>query len=630
MKHLYIKKKATDKLNEITKLYEDIAKSNKNKTSNVLMLVNNNMTKLTYQKTLNLEYSEEINIITYINFIKKEIVKFWPIVQKQLEDNNENTIAPTFINNSLSEYIINEKVNEKRYLEGYFNDITSNSRNISNSIRMNINKGAQALIDFKSIGEKIYLSKFNKSNLMRFSYSQMNEIIDYYIDTLLKNSMLDDSLSIYLYHNYLLNNQSYKEALKQSIDYLIVESLENCTTAEVDFIDFISEFTKDTYMYFDKTKDYSVFNNIDMEYLNDKIIKKIITKDIIEDIKIEDIYLLDTKVQLNENSQLYNEMIQASSEKVIELVRRGVEPKDIVIISPVNSNILDYQINNVLTKANIKVSNTKKDKKIIEYPYALALVVATCIFYDYVDYIKDEELINFIEIVLGINRIKALCIYKRPNESEEYQQLVTYIKDKRKDDINISEFLIRFYIDKLLNLKDGKENVKICKQIIQESDIFTNNISKLGLDRSKNKEKIFIEALKTTIKDFYSTIDINELKSRESVLIATPYSYISSRINRPIHIWVDIGSNAWNMKIEKDISNLIVLRKTFEERKIYTDMMEEKYKKYYLYNMIYNLLIDTKEVYAYKSEYTINGYIQESILYSLLLKLIDKKGGLDE
>ena len=52
--------------------------------------------------------------------------------------------------------------------------------------------------------------------------------------------------------------------------------------------------------------------------------------------------------------------------------------------------------------------------------------------------------------------------------------------------------------------------------------------------------------------------------------------------------------------------------------------IEEYYKKYYLYNMIYNLLINAKQVYAYKSEYTVNGYTQESILYSILLKLVSK------
>ena len=84
------------------------------------------------------------------------------------------------------------------------------------------------------------------------------------------------------------------------------------------------------------------------------------------------------------------------------------------------------------------------------------------------------------------------------------------------------------------------------------------------------------------------------------------------------------------MKIEKDISNLIVLRKTFEDKKIFTDTMEESYKKYYLYNMIYNLMTSVKEVYAFKSEYTVNGYIQESILYSLLLKLLNRGGDSNE
>ncbi len=37
---------------------------------------------------------------------------------------------------------------------------------------------------------------------MKFSYSQMDEIISYYINTLLSNSILDNSLSIYLYNNY--------------------------------------------------------------------------------------------------------------------------------------------------------------------------------------------------------------------------------------------------------------------------------------------------------------------------------------------------------------------------------------------------------------------------------------------
>ncbi|MGL4912508.1 MAG: hypothetical protein ACRC3Y_08750, partial [Romboutsia sp.] len=257
-------------------------------------------------------------------------------------------------------------------------------------------------------------------------------------------------------------------------------------------------------------------------------------------------------------------------------------------------------------------------------PYSNTLLVATCIFYDYEDYIKEEEYINFIEILLKVNRIQAFKIFKNKNESEELINLLQYIDSKKEKKLKISEFLIQFYIDKMLNLKYGRYNVNICKQIIHESDVFTQNIESLGLNKNKEKEKIFIEALKSTINDYYAMAQLQELNESNKVVITTPYSYISYNLDRPIQIWVDIGSNAWNMKIEKDISNIVVLRKSFKENKVYTDTMEENYKKYYLYNMIYNLLINAKDVYAYKSEYTVNGYIQESILYSLLLKILDK------
>lgn len=56
---------------------------------------------------------------------------------------------------------------------------------------------------------------------MIFSYSQMDEIIDYYINKLLENSMIDNSIAIYLYENYLINDDRYINHLSQEIKYLI-------------------------------------------------------------------------------------------------------------------------------------------------------------------------------------------------------------------------------------------------------------------------------------------------------------------------------------------------------------------------------------------------------------------------
>ena len=626
MIHLYRQKINKIKESSILDLYKNLLEKVNHKSESILFIVPNSATKLNYERTLDIEFSGALNITTYIGFIKKEVIKFWPLITQNCEQIKNKSISPIFIPNSLSEYIIINKVKEQRN-NGYFQDITATNRSIANSINNNINKSVLALIDFKTIGEKIYLSKKNKDNIMRFSYSQMDEVIDYYINILLENGMLDNSVAVYLYENYLLKSEIYIKYLSKNIKYLIVDSLESCSNAEVDFINLISNYTIDTHIYFNENRDYSLFNNIDMDYIYINIIDKIkdennnTTKNNIE---LSDIYLLPTKVILNEASQLYSEMIEEVANKVIELINSGTKLRDIAIISPINNTILDYEIKNILNSNNINVFNTKKHNKIVDYPYSNALVVAACIFYGCEEYIKEDEYISFIEILLNVNRIKAYKIYRNKEEDTDYKALEEYILSKRSENLKTSEFLIKFYIDKMLNLKDGIANVDTCKSIIYESEAFIENIKSLNLNKNNDEGKIFIEVLKSTINDYYKVSDIMQLKDSDNIILTTPYSYISYSIDRPIQIWVDIGSNAWNMKIEKDISNLIVLRKSFKENQIYTNEMEEYYKKYYLYNMIYNLLLESKEVYAYKSEYSVNGYIQESILYSILLKLVSK------
>ena len=619
------------KINSIINKYKELATKNNNRTEKILVLVPNSKIRLNYDRKIDINYSEAINTCTYSSFINKELIKFWPLIIKECKEIKNYSIKPIFISSSLSDYIINNMVSKKRNLEGYFEDITGSNRNIASSISYNMNKASQSLFDFSIIGERIYNSKTNRDKLNRYSYSQMNEIISDYIELLISNSMIDSSISMYLYNKYLLSNEIYINHLKANINYLIVDSLENCNSAEVDFISKLMDFTNEAYLYINETKDYASFNNVDKVYIQDKLFNRceIIDNYNIDKVDTKELIKLNKVIELNQNNQLYNEMISEVSEKVVKLINEGYKPRDIAIICPISNTIVDYQLKNTLSKNNIDLYNTKQDKRIIDYPYPHALMVAACIYYKCEELLNEEDYINFITLVLNTNKIKAFKIFKNKLDNEEYNKIIDYIRESRNKDINIYEFLMRFYIDILLNLKEGKKNVKICKKVIQESEVFTENISKLNLDTEKSKEKIFIEALKSSIKDYYSILDIEEFGEENSVVLTTPYTYISYNMKTPIQIWVDVGSNLWSMKGEKEISNVHVLKKSFTDKQIYTENMEEDYKRYYLFNTIYNLLINTDKVYAYKSEYTVNGYIQESILYSLLLKLIDK-GDFDE
>ena len=633
MKYLFKEVNLNKKKEKIINIYENIIKKNNYRSKNILFLVPNSITKLNYMRDINLPFSEELKITTYSHFVQSELIKYWPIVVKNCNQIKKDKISPSFISPSLSEYIIKSYIKKMREEENYFEDIVGTDKSICRNIMDNLSKACFNNLDINSIGEKIYDTKKNRNDLNRYSYSQMQEIIDYYVETLFLEGIIDNSLSIYLYNNFLLNNKDYKEKLKKEYKYLIVDSLENSSVSEGNLIDELMQSVEDAYIFYDKSKDYSSFKNVDIKYIEENILKRHFSehsedKFIFDEINIQTLYKEKNKINIDENSHLYDEMIEAVGNKIEELIRSGKNLKDIVIISPINNSILDYKICNKLKEKNIEIQNTKMDSKIIDHPYANALVVATCIFLNLQHFIKEEEYINFIEVLFEVNKIRAIKIYNTRHENEEYKNLIEFIRNKEKESLRISEFLLQFYIEKMLNLKNGKENVQFCKEIIKQGDIFSEILEDLNINK-KEKHEIFIKCLKENINDYYMSSDMEDMKKSNKIIIATPYTYINANINRKIQLWLDIGSNVWNMKIEKDISNPLVLRKSFKE-KIYSDEMEENYKKYYLYNLIYNLLINSEEVYAFKSDYSVNGFMQESMMYGLLLRLLDKGEKVDE
>ena len=388
-------------------------------------------------------------------------------------------------------------------------------------------------------------------------------------------------------------------------------------------IEFFEEKEKQIYLYLDNSKYFSSFIKNDLKYIHNKLL---IQEENYSNIGIFDLINMPAKIELDQSNQLYGEMIDNIALKIEKLVEQGVSKKDIVIINPINTPVLDYEISNKLSSKNIDILTIKNNSKLIDYQYGNVLYVAVTIYCKKQQYIKEEEYINFIQILFNLNRLEAYRVYKNRDNDENYKSVIKYIDTKRDEKLDIGEFLTKFYIDKVLNLNEGLNNVFICKNIISESEAFVDTLEKLNLKDNKDADEIFIISLKKFIKDYFIARDIEDIKNKDAVLITTSYSYIANNIDRKIQIWVDIGSNTWNMKIEKDLANPLVLKKSFKDGEIYTSEIEENYKKYYMYNTVYNLLKNAENIYAYKSEYSINGYIQEGGLYSTILRLIDRGG----
>ncbi|WP_281526231.1 UvrD-helicase domain-containing protein [Intestinibacter bartlettii] len=609
--------------NEILQNYIQIIKNNNFKSNDILIFTDNSVASLNYIRQIDINISEELKIRTYSQFVREEVTTYWPIILSSCKNIIKKDLVPTFISTNLKTYIFEKKIEEMRNKNSYFEDITGTNRAIASNIMNNLDHAIYNEIDYKNIGEKVYNSKANKDNINNKSYIQMNEIIEEYMDEMISNSIIDNTISVYLYNNYLLKDKIYKDQLAKRYNYLFVDDLQNISASQVSLIEFFEEKEKQIYLYLDNSKYFSSFIKNDLKYIHNKLL---IQEENYSNIGIFDLINMPAKIELDQSSQLYGEMIDNIALKIEKLVEQGVSKKDIVIINPINTPVLDYEISNKLSSKNIDILTIKNNSKLIDYQYGNVLYVAVTIYCKKQQYIKEEEYINFIQILFDLNRLEAYRVYKNRDNDENYKSVIKYIDTKRDEKLNIGEFLTKFYIDKVLNLKEGLNNVFICKNIISESEAFVDALEKLNLKDNKDADEIFIISLKKFIKDYFIARDIEDIKNKDAVLITTPYSYIANNIDRKIQIWVDIGSNTWNMKIEKDLANPLVLKKSFKDGEIYTSEIEETYKKYYMYNTVYNLLKNAENIYAYKSEYSINGYIQEGGLYSTILRLIDRGG----
>ena len=609
--------------NEILQNYIQIIKDNNFKSNDILIFTDNSVASLNYIRQIDINISEELKIRTYSQFVREEVTTYWPIILSSCKNIIKKDLVPTFISTNLKTYIFEKKIEEMRNKNSYFEDVTGTNRAIASNIMNNLDHAIYNEIDYKNIGEKVYNSKANKDNINNKSYIQMNEIIEEYMDEMISNSIIDNTISVYLYNNYLLKDKIYKDQLAKRYNYLFVDDLQNISASQVSLIEFFEEKEKQIYLYLDNSKYFSSFIKNDLKYIHNKLL---IQEENYSNIGIFDLINMPAKIELDQSSQLYGEMIDNIALKIKKLVEQGVSKKDIVIINPINTPVLDYEISNKLSSKNIDILTIKNNSKLIDYQYGNVLYVAVTIYCKKQQYIKEEEYINFIQILFNLNRLEAYRVYKNRDNDENYKSVIKYIDTKRDEKLNIGEFLTKFYIDKVLNLKEGLNNVFICKNIISESEAFVDALEKLHLKDNKDADEIFIISLKKFIKDYFIARDIEDIKNKDAVLITTPYSYIANNIDRKIQIWVDIGSNTWNMKIEKDLANPLVLKKSFKDGEIYTSEIEETYKKYYMYNTVYNLLKNAENIYAYKSEYSINGYIQEGGLYSTILRLIDRGG----
>lgn len=608
---VYVGSSNTGKTTKLISIYKEFIKNNIDENK-IIVFIN-----ATSQK----KFWDDANTSTFYKIIRNHIVLFWPLIEKKIKIGK---VTPKFLDMEISEYLLNMLVDKYRE-NGKFLDVNIPNSVLSSDILNNISKISLNCIEFEEVDQ--YLVNFldiedifAKENVL-----SMKDIINVFVRKNISEGVLNFSLASYLFNKYIIDDPLYEDFIKNNIDCLIVDDIQEKSFLELKFIYKVMNIVKETHIAYNSDGAITKILGADENSFKNIILPKckkidMGTKD---SINIENIEF--------KNTTMRSEMILKISEEIQTLLKNGYKEEDIDIIGPFIDSIFGNRIKKEMEKNGLNVSIMTRSGSLTDNPYINSLVTITLLANSSWKMSPNKDSIcKMISFVLGADMIRSRYITDRITQKEpyelpkveeliaididkeytnKYEILKSWIYENKNSEIDMDKFLKKMFLDILLPLEVSAENLSTCNYLINLSKSFIQYANE-NQKFKDNKSKLFIDMILKGIRvsDTRDNIELSGIK------VWSSYSYLLSSKNSKIQIWTDSSSDVWHqIGIKKYYNPFIFLRENKGEKWSFEN--DELYRYNQTKSVVDSLLRKVSDkVYIYSSEFNSNGYEQKGEL----------------
>ena len=372
----------------------------------------------------------------------------------------------------------------------------------------------------------------------------------------------------------IYNNTDYFK----NIRYLIIDDADEYSYAFWQFVNAIMPSIKDFYIAYDKDGSSrcgylcaykSAIDEFKKKY-NPEIIQ---IKDTAPFIKTAQEFFNNMKegkkTQLSNikiNSLLRRlEMINKMTNDVKHLINTGVNPSDIIIITPLIDDILKDTINSKTDINYTLLSGSGKLSENTEIKFIIS-VLKTANNIELKDYELKNLLINLlkipykkvIEIIRNYGKNKELTEFEFNNEiyNTKYQKLISIINSLKASRGSISG-QIKIIYENLIKSEefDDKNYEFLYKEAQSFETAFNDNSIRIAQD-------FIIQTENSIISE--NPIDAVNIK-KGCIIVTTPQKAIDLSLERKYQLWLDISSSEWLKEDTGTIYNSWVFGRDWEK-----------------------------------------------------------------
>ncbi|KGF10637.1 hypothetical protein HMPREF1639_08375 [Peptostreptococcus sp. MV1] len=432
-------------------------------------------------------YHEKIAITSKQVYIVNQLTLYWPLVA--------DGIKPEILPKLASIFLLNKIIVDRRYLDGYFQGLNSNSINIAIHIYEAMVDASMNQIPFDAIAHRIGRFKMSVSN--KHIFDDMKNIIVEYRSIMDRLGIYDLSSLVDKYYTDLLSNDTYRIFTKDK--------------NFIDLEDMLASSQKN-------------------RHRSNKLRKKI------EEIHYDSYY------------DMYIGLINTLENIINE---EKIATDRIAVIVANNRSISDRDLDQISEKLGHRIRRLSKSKLVTSTYIGNILFSALAIYHD-LEYILDDE--DKIELVRFFNPDKSYISIRN-----KLEDLMSDIRRSLSKDtfgqIPDQELVKKLFKRHFLKGRVDSEDMILVSSFCD--DIKAINILKEVCDRV-DFISISDEARLTFLKNYSSIFTGNMTKmeeaTRKDILLMSLDEYRSLGLNRDYILVFDASSKSYTRKVENNLN----------------------------------------------------------------------------
>jgi hypothetical protein len=622
-----------------------------------------------------------INVVTLGGLARRMVDTFWPLVNQKVGFGERNQ-PPNFLTLETAQYYMAHLVRPLIEEKGLFESLTINRNRIYAQILDNLNKAAIVGFSHEEIGERLKSAWVGDIEQLHI-YDDVQLCANQFRSFCLDNNLLDFSLQVEVFLNYLWRSSLVRNHLIQSYRYLIVDNIEEDTPVSHDILkSWLPEFDS-ALIIFDENAGFRSFLGADVKSAlsvqencdtNLKFKENLISEKPIIEIangfenataRLEGRrepnpeppfeMVRSALVAPQSNPKYFPEMISWVADQISRLLEEGVLPGEIVVLAPFMPDVLRFALSNRLDEMNIPNKSHRPSRPLRDEPATQTMLTLARVAYYSWNLLPERINLAFalMQVIDGLDLVRAqlLTAYSYKKSEGDFPLLpfedipantrdrITYSAGEKYDRLrnwlarveNQDSLPLDFFLNKLFgevlsqpgygfhNDLDGGNTAATLIESIQK---FRWAIGEGFFDDETNLGKEYIQMVDEGViaAQYIQSWDAD---IKDAVLLSPAYTFLMS--NRPVdvQIWLDIGSPSWYQRLDQPLTHPYVLSRSWEPGELWDSEDELAASYQSLKRLILGLLNRCrKKVYLGMSELDVRGYENRGLLIRIIQNVL--------